>query len=588
MIKNNLFVILIFIMVLPSFNSYGQCQYLDTLGIANLQDSLSTNFPAICKKVILGQSVLGREIVALKFSDNVQIDENEPEILFTGCIHGSESNPEQMLMKFSRKFCLEYASDPQIKDLIDNREIWIIAVANPDGLAGGRRGNANGVDLNRNYGYMWNAMDFGSFSHNYEPETKLINDFILSRNFNIMIDFHSGLQGIIYPWYYKTDNCPDYDEVRYLAEQYDVVSGYQAGEFAVTSGADLYVTNGALVEFAYGSLGIHAYGVELKDFFNGYSDCELVEINKPSIYMMLEKAGQGISGAITDATNGNPIQAKIHIQGKIPFYSSSANGDYHHFLKSGTYSISVSANGYEPQTKTINTVSGSLITEDFQLNEAINYSAQKIISCRNFNNVADPAETWNALGINDGNIYAIGDTGYVVLDMGLPVTNVAGNDITIHGNPSGIGNGFELFYSHSIYGPWTSLGVGSSNTSFDLDGAINARYFRVEDNGVGAGSILGAGFNLDAITAVEINVGVKNTISSNDISLYPNPTVDVINFSGDEIEKIQKISLFDNSGRLLLHNNFTNKLDLNDFSSGVYFVQLYDDKSTITFKIIKK
>ncbi len=604
--KNNiLLTTLFFILVFfTSISGFGQCQYLNvdkhhdlnqignTDEISDLQDSLATHFPSICKKVIIGTSVSGYDIVALKFSDNVNIDESEPEILLTFCIHGDEVNPEQVAMKLARRLCLDYNSDPVTADLINNSEIWIIAVMNPDGKRGinwFNRPNSNGIDMNRNYGYMWNKEDFDPYEYS-EPETKATRDFILSRNFNIMIDYHSGLQGIIYPWYYKGGDSPDNIEIEYLANQYDVVSGYPTNEFAVTAGFDLYPTNGSLVEFAYGSLGILAFSVELMNFTDpAYDNCQLYTINKPSIFMMIDKAGEGVSGEITDAITGNPIQAKISIDNKMPSYSSSVNGDYHRFLSSGTYSITVSANGYTSETRTITATNGSLITEDFQLTTSANYSAQKIISCRNFNNYSDPAETWNALGINDGNYYAIGDTGYVVLDMGLPVTNVSGNDITIHGNTSVMGNEYELFYSNSIDGPWTSLGTGSNTTSYDLAGANNARYFRVEDNGVGAGNVLGAGFHLDAITAGNLTVGINNNIfTNNDISVYPNPTIDVINFEGKNIKEIKSVSLFDISGKLLLQNTFSKQLDISRFKAGIYFIQLHNDNSTITFRIIKK
>ena len=279
-----------------SINSYGQCQILDVdrhhdinkIGdldeFNDLQDSLVEHFPQICKKVIIGTSKLGFDIVALKFSDNVNTDELEPEILLTSCIHGDEDNPQQVMMKLARRLCLDYSTDTQTADLINNREIWIIAVMNPDGLRGinfWNRPNANGIDLNRNYGYMWNAEDFDPNEYS-EPETKAVRDFILSRNFNIMVDYHSGLQGIIYPWYYKTDHSPDHSEILYLANNYDTQSGYPSGEFAVSSGADLYITNGALVEFAYGSLGIYAFSVELMEFNNPQFDhCQLFSMNKP-------------------------------------------------------------------------------------------------------------------------------------------------------------------------------------------------------------------------------------------------------------------------------------------------------------------
>ncbi|MCP4552365.1 MAG: hypothetical protein GY834_10055, partial [Bacteroidetes bacterium] len=113
--KNNLLTTLILTLTFfISINSYSQCEYLDTSGIDDLQDSLATYFPSICKKIKIGTSVSGYDLVAMKFSDNVNIDEAEPEILLTSCIHGDETHPEQVMMKLARELCLKYNYDPQI------------------------------------------------------------------------------------------------------------------------------------------------------------------------------------------------------------------------------------------------------------------------------------------------------------------------------------------------------------------------------------------------------------------------------------------------------------------------------------------
>jgi len=417
-------LILILLMVAMAAQAYPQCSY-DTLAVSNLVDSLSTNFPSICKKEVIGQTVLGREIVALKISDNVTLDENEPEILLEGCIHGDEQTGTWMLCNLARECCLQYNSNTQIQNLVNNREIWIVLIVNPDGYVGEpgwgpTRPNANHVDLNRDAGYMWTGY-FGTSPGPFsQPESKVMRDFILSRNLNIMIDYHSGIQGIIYPWSYRGDPSPDHNEVQSLATDYRSVSGYPAGEFEVTSGYELYQTNGSLIEFAYGSLGIDAFTVELFSGFSG-DGCIGMQYNRASMLMMIEKAGYGIQGAITDANTGQPIAAKISVQGKMPVYNSASIGDYHKFLKAGTYTVTFSANGYNSQT---------------------------------FNNIA-------------------------VVDIGSNIVNVSGNDITVTGSASGAGNGYSLFCSATPDRTWTSLGNGTSTQSFEMGNLSNVRYVKV-------------------------------------------------------------------------------------------------------------
>ncbi|MCD4737252.1 MAG: hypothetical protein K8R53_14510 [Bacteroidales bacterium] len=125
--------------------------------IIELMDSLSTFFPEICEKYIYGSSVGGRELAALKISDNVLVDEPEPEIMFDGGIHGDEIGAAENSIRFARHLCLQYGVDPDLTELINTREIWLYPMVNPDGRVNMSRDNNYGVDLNRDWGYMWDA-----------------------------------------------------------------------------------------------------------------------------------------------------------------------------------------------------------------------------------------------------------------------------------------------------------------------------------------------------------------------------------------------------------------------------------------------
>ncbi len=115
----------------------------------DLIDSLATALPNLCKKIIYGQSVQGRQLAALKISDNVNIDENEAEVGFDGNIHGDEIGGGENMIRMARYLCQKYGNDPVITNLVDNREIWILPIVNPDGRVSLTRYNANGIDLNR-------------------------------------------------------------------------------------------------------------------------------------------------------------------------------------------------------------------------------------------------------------------------------------------------------------------------------------------------------------------------------------------------------------------------------------------------------
>lgn len=136
-------------------------------------DSLHTSYPGITTALIsIGKSWDGNDIWAMKISDNPAVQEDEPEVYFDGLHHAREGVGVNILVEFVRYLCQNYGTDSTITDLINNLQVWVVPIVNPDGYlynetqhanGGGmwrknRRnsgGGAYGVDLNRNYGYMW-------------------------------------------------------------------------------------------------------------------------------------------------------------------------------------------------------------------------------------------------------------------------------------------------------------------------------------------------------------------------------------------------------------------------------------------------
>lgn len=190
-------------------------------------DELVEAYPSIASKTSLGASHEGRNIWCVKISDQVSVDQpNEPEVLYIGLQHAREAIGGSSMIFFMQYLCENYSRDSRVKDLVDNREIFIIPCMNPDGWeynrtnggagSGWRKnrrdnpGNSFGVDLNRNWGIDWsncaepivgdpsscgtsNPSDdtyYGPSAFS-EPETQAIRDFTLSHHLVAMIDQHS-------------------------------------------------------------------------------------------------------------------------------------------------------------------------------------------------------------------------------------------------------------------------------------------------------------------------------------------------------------------------------------------------------------
>ena len=150
-------------------------------------DTLHNMYPDfVSEKDSIGASIEGRIIWAFKVSDNPGVDEDEPEVLYTGLTHAREPLSMMNLFYFVRWLCENYSSNVTAEFLVDHREMWFVPIINPDGYAynetiapngGGmhrknRRPNPDnsncnnstqqGIDLNRNYGYNWGADNSGS------------------------------------------------------------------------------------------------------------------------------------------------------------------------------------------------------------------------------------------------------------------------------------------------------------------------------------------------------------------------------------------------------------------------------------------
>ncbi|MEO7984373.1 MAG: M14 family zinc carboxypeptidase, partial [Bacteroidota bacterium] len=176
----------------------------------------------------IGKSVENRIIYAVKISDNAGTDEsNEPEVFFQGIQHAREAIGGSSMIFLMQYLCERYAVDNRIKNLVDNREIYIIVCMNPDGWeynrtnspggGGGWRKNRKnigssqfGVDLNRNWSVDWancagavggtscgsgtidtnNDTYWGSAAFS-EPETQAVRNFIRSKHIVAANDQHS-------------------------------------------------------------------------------------------------------------------------------------------------------------------------------------------------------------------------------------------------------------------------------------------------------------------------------------------------------------------------------------------------------------
>jgi hypothetical protein len=259
-------------------------------------NAVVAKYPAIASKRVLGQTYQGRDIVAVKISDNVAADENEPEILYDANHHAREHLTVEMALYLLHQFTDGYATDARIKGIVNSREIWIIPSVNPDGaeydVSSGsyrswrknRQPNPGssyvGTDLNRNYGFKWGCCGGSSGSTSSEtyrgvaafsaPETQVVRNFIAARvvagvqQIKATMDFHTYSELVLWPYGHtnaKTGpgmTLDDNNALATLGRQMAATNRYTAEQSSA-----LYITDGDLLDWAWGTYKIFAYTFEM-------------------------------------------------------------------------------------------------------------------------------------------------------------------------------------------------------------------------------------------------------------------------------------------------------------------------------------
>jgi len=526
-----------FWLVLDAYHTYQQ--------IIELADSLAGAFPSICKKYLFGYSLQNRQCVALKISDNVEVDEPEPEVMFDGGIHGDEIGGSENIIRFARDLCLKYGVEPAITNLINNREIWLYLMVNPDGRANMSRYNGNGVDLNRDWGYMWDQWG-GSPAAFSQIETRFLRECMYTNQFVVHTSYHSGTQIISYPWSYRPNASSDQNHIHQLAGIYSSLSGYPSLPYGQGYNV-MYPINGSTKDGNYGMMGSVSWSIEISNSKQPPASqiMQYYNWNYPSMIALIEYSGYGLEGIVTDITNGLPVAAIVFVNNYYPTYTDPTVGDYHKYVLPGTYSITVMANGYQSQTiNNIVVTAGSSTITNFQLQPGDGYYVYKFAASQiPDNNFADEGLTPAALSAPDNINYSLGKNGWCVLDMQHPILNKTGIDLVVY-EGDGTPEGFYCYAGQTIDGPWILLGSGTGTTQFDLaSGSLNqAQFIKILDDGDGTAVAPDAGFDLDAILAFEI-VPVElisfTAENDNDEVILRWQTATETNNRGFEIERSQ-------------------------------------------------
>jgi len=339
-----------------------------------LMQDFAEDYPSICKLETFGNSVEGRQLLALKISDNVESNEEEAAFLYTATMHGNELVGIVLMLRYADLLLRNYGSDSEITRLVNQLEIWINPISNPDGcysrdndmsLAHSNRYNINEVDLNRDFPIP--NKDEPNDPTGRAIETQHMMEFMGQHHFSLSANIHSGMEVVSYPWDNRRDPHLDASWYRFVAGEYaeeaqSVDPNYMFGwpEGGIVHGYSWYQAAGTRTDYVNYYLGGREVTLELSEVQRLESE-ELErhwDINERSLINYMAQSTYGIRGRITDQDTNDPLRARVVVlnhdteSDRSWVYSSADHGDYYRFLKEGVYDLRFSAGGYDSKTIT--------------------------------------------------------------------------------------------------------------------------------------------------------------------------------------------------------------------------------------------
>ncbi len=468
-------------------------------------------YPDLVTFETIGESVDGWPLLLVKVSDNAGENEPEPSVLFDASIHGNENIGTEVVLAFLERLVEGYGEDDALTALVDDHEIFVVPMVNPDGVAEGRRRNGGNVDLNRDHSIFWEEGWTGKSTYATQPETRTMIELAARMNFTASVSYHSGAVLFNYLW----DTLPsgvhdaqDIDELLILATGYADLADMEAIE-----GYDWFQIHGSSEETYYGMNGTLAGIIEIA---NGQPPPEgmiddIADENFDAMVFYTRVTSRGVWGFVTDAVTGEPIAATIRTtHPHWPIFADPDLGDYHRVLAPGVTDVWAAAPGYlDALPETVVQDDDESVRVDFALEPRLEFvgTPYKVAAAKMADPGDDHANTsrpFMALGEPDGEAFHLGKGGFLVFDMGesSPIDDIDGPDFTVvQAGASAADEGYDVSVADHWTGPWTQIGSGSGTTSFDLAGGPRAavRYVRIDDDGDGVVDAPDAGFDLDAL-----------------------------------------------------------------------------------------
>jgi hypothetical protein len=352
--------------------------------VTALLQQYAADFPNITRLQSVGQTREGRDIWALKITDNPDTRElDEPTILFNGMHHAREVMSVEVPLDAINFLLSNYGVLSNVTGWIDTTEIWIMPMLNADGNNKVWNGNSMwrkntfngyGIDINRNYPYGWNscngssgstsADDYRGPSPASEPETQAMMNLVARIQPVFSISFHSYSELVLYPYGCRSNRTATREIVESIGQQMAALVPRDSGRGTYTPGTPwelLYNADGGDIDWMYTAHHVIPYVVELNGSSQGFQPPfsyrqPTVEKVRAAWSLLLNKlSASGVRGVIRDGSGRTNPDSVVTVRSLTAFpaldtmtdinWPVKADGTYHLVLLPGTYHLTFTSNG---------------------------------------------------------------------------------------------------------------------------------------------------------------------------------------------------------------------------------------------------
>jgi carboxypeptidase D len=450
-------------------------------------ERLAADHPDLVSLEVLAHTEGGHDVVAVKVGDNpaqdADVAEPEPSVLVSAVHHGDEGMGALVVLELLDFLVENHGHDQRVTSLVDGIRLFAVPVINPDGWEDRTRGNGQGVDLNRNYGFMW----AGGGTPYSEPEAAGMHALIRRESFSLGLSFHTEETLVNGVWNHRARPAPDDRLVMDMASGYAALAGYRA-----TRGYAWYQVNGDADDHMYGVTGAPHFTVE-----TAADDLPAVwEANREALLYVMDRVRTGIHLRLTDR-DGAPVEGWARVGRSWRSLTRPGHGDLHRAVLPGLYTVVTGAPGFQDAVLHVNVTEGALTQATATLQPggpsyALALSSVKFRPvhdtapedaerrCGAFASLCLAAEATWVLGPANGAGFPLGGGGAIVLDLGprVPPGFVDQPVISVVEAP-GHQHPWELSASRDEHGPFTLVASGRGSRQVPVSSF--PRYVKLRD-----------------------------------------------------------------------------------------------------------